>query len=237
LTPVAFEVPTTIRTISAEVFADCSDLRSFTVPSSVSTLGDSIFSWCTILSCVTFGATSYLINSPDFLFEHRRMLKMLDLPHSVKSISDSAFPFSSLASVTGTDYTICDSLLLGRGTLMGCLAHDRLLSLLPLFARLERVPFAMQKALFTSRFGFCSGGRASPSQSFRKLQTFTFPASPEVIGEMAFSSCSRLREVLSGITSAVHKWAFRHVYLSNLTLPATLRDIDASAFIKWPGAY
>jgi hypothetical protein len=74
----------------------------------------------------------------------------------------------------------------------------------------------------TKAFEFCGN-----------LRTVSFPASLEVIGESAFSSCDSLGNLTFAEGSqlrCIQKEAFAYIPLKKVILPATVKEIDPSAF-------
>ncbi|MCD7845397.1 MAG: leucine-rich repeat protein [Oscillospiraceae bacterium] len=118
----AYTIPSTVTSIGAYAFADCTALTGVTIPSSVTSIGDGAFWNCTGLTDVTIPAkTTYLgggafyncsnlrsvtINGSitsigNVTFYNCSLLTSVEIPASVTSIGASAFRFcTSLTSVT-----------------------------------------------------------------------------------------------------------------------------------------
>jgi hypothetical protein len=240
LTEVIFESPPVIHTIESEAFTRCSLLASFIVPSSVSTLGNSVFYKCLELSTVLFDTPSHLTHIPDFLFRRCARLTSLVLPDSVITISGSAFADSGIASVSGSNYFMYDSLLLNMVTIVYCFGKPRSIKIPSGVRQIGERAFANVDSLMHLTFEdgvVCIGPRAFDSCT--AVQAIVFPASLKVISENAFVGCRSLHEVAFAAGSqlqSIGKGAFSDSPLNAIVLPAGFSEIDPSAFSRdvWP---
>jgi hypothetical protein len=234
LATVTFESPATIRKIGFSAFSDCSHLASFIVPSSVSNLGDCVFSGCSELSRVTFEARSLLASIPGRLFVDCGKLKALNLPDSVTTIASTALQRSGVTSVTGADCVICNSLLIRHEMILHCFGSLSQLVIPSIVREIVYKQFAQVRSLLDLSFeeGVVSIGYGAFENCFQ-LRTVAFPASLEVIGENAFSCCESLRHLTFAEGSQlrwIQKEAFAYVPLERVILPATVKEINPSAF-------
>jgi hypothetical protein len=214
-------------------------LESFTVPSSVLTLGDFIFWPCSALSSVTFERPSHLTNIPAYLFGGCDLLKSIDIPESVTTIASAAFLYSGVTSVTGADCTICDSLLIRRGTILHCFGSPSKIVIPPTVREIGDNAFNGVKSL--NDLSFEEGVVSIGDYAFghcRGLQTVAFPASLEVIGEDAFFCCklSKITFAAGSRLECIRQDAFVDLPLETVIFPATAKDIHPGAFGQevWP---
>jgi hypothetical protein len=193
---VCFELRARIRRIDSEAFFGCSSLTSFIVPSSVSTLGKSVFKYCEKLTYVTFEAPSQITNIPDELFGDCKLLASLCLPDSLATIAGSAFPGTSLHSLTGRGFTTTGSLFTHFQKVVRCLGKPKSVVVPSSVREIGENASAYVYSLVHLRFE--DGVERIRCSAFRcciVLQAVVFPASLVVIEESAFANCRALREV------------------------------------------
>lgn len=94
----SFEVPSTVTSIGAFTFYQCSCLTSVNVPSTVTSIGSSAFEDCDYLTTLTLSKGLQSIGGS--AFEGCKRLPLVTIPSSVKSIAINAFKnCSGLSSV------------------------------------------------------------------------------------------------------------------------------------------
>jgi len=92
-------IPSSVKTIGASAFHQCSSLESITIPEGVTSIGDYAFSQCSSLTSITIpeGVTSIGTGA----FQWCSSLTSITIPEGVTSIGSSAFyQCSSLESIT-----------------------------------------------------------------------------------------------------------------------------------------
>lgn len=84
-----FELPTTVKRIGKQVFADCTSLKMIDIPDSVESIGGYAFMNCTSLEKVIMSNRVKCLDSS--IFWGCTSLKIIDIPDSVESIGNYAF--------------------------------------------------------------------------------------------------------------------------------------------------
>jgi hypothetical protein len=158
----------------------------------------------------------------------------------VTEIADSAFARSSVTSVTGGDYRMCDSLLFHGKTILHCFGSPSKITIPSTVREIGDAAFSYLHSVVDLSFeeGVVRIG-ARAFQSCTQLQTLTFPASLEVIEKSAFFSCLHLRHFTFAPESrlqCIRETAFASCRLETVILPATVKEIDPYAFDArvWP---
>lgn len=82
-------IPEGTKVISAETFADCTDLTRIVIPDSVTEIGDFAFSGCTNLASIKIPNSVKKIGFSAFAGCHS--LDYFDMPYSIETIDDRAF--------------------------------------------------------------------------------------------------------------------------------------------------
>ena len=82
-------IPEGTKVISAEAFADCTDLTRIVIPDSVTEIGDFAFSGCTNLASIKIPNSVKKIGFSAFAGCHS--LDYFDMPYSIETIDDRAF--------------------------------------------------------------------------------------------------------------------------------------------------
>lgn len=182
-----------LKTIDAEAFLECEDLKSIRIPDSVEQIGDGVFTYCSALEEITLSKNLKEIPEDAFIDCHK--LKSIQLPSKIKTIGYGAFMRCSSL----TEVAIPASVKIIKPIAFAeCTA-------------LKEVTFSKNSRLKRIRIGafeFCS-----------QLKTITLPASLEIldrgvfwksglqkisfapnaklkeIPDYCFSDCMKLREV------------------------------------------
>ena len=97
LSEVNFTESSTLKTIGACAFYQCTALKKFLMPNTVTSLGTSAFYGCTNLSNLSL--SSSLTSIPDYCFQNTSKLKNVAFPENLTSIGDASFANSGLENV------------------------------------------------------------------------------------------------------------------------------------------
>jgi hypothetical protein len=174
------------------------------------------------------------MNIPDELFCGCNLLTNVDLPDSVVKIAGSAFVFTSLDSLTARGFTTTGSLFMHLGKVVRYLGEPKSVVIPSTVREIGENAFARLYSLVDLRFeeGVERIYFSAFSQCYQ-LTVVTFPASLVVIDERAFYLCRSLREVTFAADSKLQhigKEAFPQCPLEKVFLPASVTEIDPSAF-------
>jgi hypothetical protein len=152
----------------------------------------------------------------------------------VADIPFSAFLDLRFTSITAPDCTMCGSLLIRLGTIVRFLDSPSEI-VIPSTAR-EIGQGAFERVTSLKVVSFEEGLLSIGTRAFHlcpQLQIGTLPASLKVIGENAFSGCRSLDRLAFAAESqleCIQKEAFEFTPLKAVVLPATVKEIDPSAF-------
>lgn len=198
-------IPSAIKTIGKEVFANHSGLLSVNVNAGAS-IGEGAFKNCSNLKSVTLSNGVKSIDSN--AFDGCASLEHISIPGSVKSLGQMAFQGClSLSSIRFNE---------GIETINSKAFADCIL--------LKALSFPVSlKNIYTEAFSGCSG-----------IEEITFPTgcNCSYIGEGAFTFCSELNEIqLPANLEVIAEKAFMGcTALKNVVLNAKIKKIDRYAF-------
>ena len=112
------ELPRTVKTIAAEAFKNCKQLKSISFAGTITSVGDSAFARCASLTKVEMMPNS-VTEIGAKAFAHCPQLASITLPNSVATIGQEAFKgCTALESVEIPEQTT----LIGDAAFAGCLA-------------------------------------------------------------------------------------------------------------------
>ncbi len=207
-------LPENVTSIGEYAFYNCSALTSVTFGSNIKTVDDGAFGGCTNLNAVEisdlaawcnieFGGSggNPLSREGVKLYLDGAAVSELIIPEGVTSIGNYAFCGTSFKSVTIPDNVAN----------IGIYAFSR--------SAIERLTLnAAQIGSYS--FSYCAS-----------LTSVTFKDGVHYISGSAFEDCTALASVTfgNGLLS-VGDEAFRHTAVKNITLPASLRSIESTAF-------
>lgn len=230
-------LPDSLISIGDHAFDGCSVLKSIVLPENVTSIGEYAFYNCSALTSVTFGSKIRTIYNGAFnnctnlktvqisdlaawcniefgmensnpltldganLYVGNQVITELVIPEGVTSIGDYAFFGTNFRSVTIPDSVAS----IGYAAFSG--------------SAIERL--VLNAALIDySAFSNCTS-----------LTSVTFKDGVHYISGSAFEDCTALSSVTfgNGLLS-VGDEAFRHTAVKNITLPASLRSIESTAF-------
>lgn len=230
-------LPASLTSIGRYAFFGCKALKSLVLPENVVSVGTYAFYQCSALTSVTFGSKIKTVYSGAFndctnlktvqisdlaawcsiefgsengnplaldgakLYVGDQVITELVIPEGVTSIGNYAFCGTSFRSVTIPDSVAS----IGHAAFSG--------------SAIERL--VLNAALIDdSAFSNCTS-----------LTSVTFKDGVHYINDWAFENCTALSSVTfgNGLLSVGDR-AFRHTAVKNITLPASLRSIESTAF-------
>ena len=160
-------IPSSITSIGADAFRDCSSLQSITIPSSVTSIGTSAFTDCSSLRSITIPESVTSIGN--YAFSNCSSLKSITIPENVTSIGENVFSYCfSLQSIT-----IPSSITsIGADAFRSCYSLQSI-----------TIPSSVTSIAQDAFYG-CSS-----------LQSITIPESVTSIGSGVFSLCNLVRYI------------------------------------------
>lgn len=185
----AVTLPEDISELPRDIFYDCSSLKSLDIPAGVAMIGESAFSGCTSLTSVNLPGRLTSIES--YTFKGCSSLKSLAIPTSIGKIGESAFEgctsLQTVALPAGLT-SIENSLFLGCESLTSVNIPENVVSI-------GKSAFAGCAALeeITLPDGVKTLGQYCFSYS--GLTSFVFPESLESVGESCFSGAEKIQEM------------------------------------------
>ena len=243
-------IPSSVTSIGASAFQNCTSLTKINLPSSVTFIGKSAFSECTSLTSITIPSSVSSIE--EHAFYNCRSLTSITLPNSVTSIGDYAFADcstltsieipNSVTSIGNSAFYSCDGLTsieipnsvtsIGNSAFYSC---DGLTSI--------TLPNSVT-SIGSSAFGSCrtltsitlpNSVTSIGSSAFEYCSALTsieIPNSVTSIGASAFRNCTSLTKInLPGFVSSIGNYVFSGCRtLTSITLPNSLKSIGSSAF-------
>ena len=220
-------IPSSVTSIGASAFQNCTSLTKINLPSSVTFIGKSAFSECTSLTSITIPSSVSSIE--EHAFYNCRSLTSITLPNSVTSIGDYAFADcstltsieipNSVTSIGNSAFYSCDGLtsitLPNSVTSIGSSAFGSCRTLTSI-----TLPNSVT-SIGSSAFEYCSA-----------LTSIEIPNSVTSIGASAFRNCTSLTKInLPGFVSSIGNYVFSGCRtLTSITLPNSLKSIGSSAF-------
>jgi len=220
------KIPTSVKKIDREAFANCRYLYSITIPSSVEEIGNEAFLGCQNLNQIKLSEGLKIIENSAFY--NCSSLSSVKIPESVENIGIRAFARcenltkiklpTTLKSINPFTFESCSKLTnvilpesleyIGRNAFMECseLRHIKIPS---------RV-----KVIDVCTFLNC-----------KKLSSVTLPENLSSISEFAFSECSSLKSIkLPNTLSSIGKNAFSKSGLKSITIPKSVSTIENFSF-------
>lgn len=206
-----------VETIGENAFSGLTSLTEITLPASVKVLSDYALSGCTALETAVFATGSALETLGESVFSGCNALHSFRLP-------DSSADFFSRASLYGSVLTeltsVADRYVAVEGVLYSA---DGTVALACAPKRASSVEIA-------------EGCVEIADNAFRGcdvLTGVTLASTVESIGKHAFDACASLENLIfasQGSLTTLDEYAFASSGLTSLTVPATVREINARAF-------
>ena len=246
----SIEIPSGVTELPEGVFARCTALETVTLHKGLTTVWDRAFEGCTKLSEISLPSTVKVIR--DEVFDGCSSLTHLDWPTAVTTIG-TALHGSGL-----TEFTVPDTVTtIGYRAFEGCsrlqtvIIPDSVTSLgYSVFADTPSLESVEIPESITELPNGCferSGLREiilpdtltvighHAFADCRRLEQVTIPESIRVMEQGAFYCASALREV--NIPAGLEKLPYHAFYktaLTEMTVPATIREVDDMAFAGCP---
>ncbi|MCR5358048.1 MAG: leucine-rich repeat protein [Lachnospiraceae bacterium] len=250
------ELPGTLKKIGQSAFSNCADLTSVEIPASVEEIGSNAFIACAQLKVLSFAEGSSLgligsnafsntgivslnlpVTSGDLVIGSSAFYNSdvvnVTIPANVTEIDDDAFAASHIQTVTFAQ----GSRLKKFGTRV---FYNSRLTELVLPETAETLEVGDQLCAFCSNLTSVTLSSTTTGSGYRwfdcctALTNVSFPKSSNMteLGEMMFSGCSALDEVvIPSYVKKIGKSAFRSASLKNkVVIPASVEYIEAYAF-------
>lgn len=185
----AVTLPEDISELPRDIFYDCSSLKSLDIPAGVAMIGKSAFSGCTSLTSVNLPGRLTSIES--YTFKGCSSLKSLAIPTSIGKIGESAFEgctsLQTVALPAGLT-SIENSLFLGCESLTSVNIPENVVSI-------GESAFAGCAAL--EEIALPDGVKTLGQYcfSYSGLTSFVFSESLESVGESCFSGAEKIQEM------------------------------------------
>ena len=221
LTFHSITIPSSITSVGAFCFSDCTSLTSVVIPSSVTSLGAFCFSDCKFLKSINI--PSSVTNLGYACFFHCTSLTSIDIPSSVTSMN---YCFSGCTSLKYIE--IPSSVTSLDGCFEGCISLTSI-----------DIPFSI-----TSIGYYCFSGCTSlrsmiipPSVTsigigcFKDCTSLTFiyiPSSVTIIDDWCFQNCASLKTVICEIPTAIERDYYFSFFFDTPLNQATLYVPDDS---------
>lgn len=230
-------VPSTVSTIGAYAFANCSELTSISLPSTITVIGFRAISNCYGLSSISIpnGVTSI----ESYAFAWCSGLGSIIIPGNVQSIGNDAFYFcSKLSSINIPEsvqtigdgaFANCKNLSYFSGKFAAdngrCLVDNsgRLFAFAPYGITSYSIPIGVTSIGYNT-FYYCTN-----------LQNVTIPSSVTSIGSSAFNNCNSLGSITVNATTPP-KLVDSYVFYNTNNCPIYVPAVSVSAYksaAKW----
>ncbi len=243
-------LPSTIKSISTNAFANCTSLVGFVVPEGVTEIGDYAFSGCTALKTVILPSSLAEIGSS--AFKGCTALTQIVLPEGIETVSSSAFygctslesvslP-STLKKIEGSAFEGCISFKtvtlpesvtsLGYSAFHGCTGLESA----QINCNITKIPskcFLECTALTSVHIS--DTVTEIGSEAFRgctALKTITGAENVKILRYQAFRNCTVLEDCdFFNQLTRLEYWAFRECEkITSITIPYTYPNIDEWGF-------
>ena len=197
-------LPSTIKTLPAELFRECDKLEAVTLPEDISELPGAIFADCSSLKSLDIPAGVAMIG--ESAFSGCALLTSVNLPGGLTSIESNTF--NGCSSLKSLDIP-AGVTMIGKYAFSGC----ALLTSVNLPVGLTSIE--------SNTFNGCSS-----------LKSLAIPTSVGKIGESAFEGCTSLQTVVlpAGLTSIENSLFLGCESLTSVNIPENVVSIGKSAF-------
>lgn len=230
------EIPGSCKTIGNNAFQLCPNLARVTLGEGVEVLSEGAFRECSKLTEINL--PSSLKSIGEYAFLDNSSLASVTIPAGVTEIGDAAFSYTGVTAFeVEAGNTVCQAI---NGVLYS--ADGKVLMAYPTKAEATEYTIA-DGCLGVGEGAFAhsnvqkivvpDGMRAFDDNAFSEsaLSEINFPASLVLMGNQAFALTQLTTLVLPENMTAVYEGTFAQcTALKSITIPASIRDIEAYAF-------
>lgn len=233
-------IPNSLTSIGTTAFAECEALQKIAIPDGITQLGYNLCHSCYALTSVTLPKKLKSIGAHAFYACHS--LKNISIPDTVQIIEGCAFACcealmnfnipNSVTSIGESTFNGCKSITkinipknvehIGKAVFNGCDC-------------LESITVDPDNSHYKSIDGNLfskDGSILIKYASSKQNETFIVPDKVTSIDDFALMDCVSLTNVsLPNSITSIGERAFQSTSISHINLPATLKKIDAFAFI------
>ena len=225
-----------VTAISGAIFQDNTRIKRVTIPDAINSISNSCFKGCTSLEYVSLPSKLTSINS--YMFYGCVSLNSITIPENVTHIGDNAFyNCSNLSKIIITDNVVD----IESGAFTNCVKLENIT--LPISTRIVSNSFDkctnIKVVNFSNgtnnwninNYGGCMMKYICPD-SYRKIETVTFPQGVSNIPREFFYDCEKLNKVvLPNSVTCIEDFAFFNCSsLTEIKLPDEISYIGESAF-------
>ena len=222
-------IPSSVTTIGAGAFQNCTNLTSLTIGSNVQNIGSNAFSGCTGIRSLTIGNNVQVVG--DYAFSNCVGLTNLTIGNNVQSIGQNAF-----ANCTGlTNLTIGNNVQsIGQNAFQGCSGLTTLnynasaIYSFQGFTSLTNVMIGSNVTqIANNMFNGCSG-----------LTSISLPNTVQTIGQYAFYSTGITSIVIPSSCTSIGSYAFYGCPLGEVVVESVIPpNLGSSALSVNPLVY
>ena len=242
----------TVTSIDHDAFAAQTELTSVVLPTTLKRIGYKAFQSAANLKSIAFSNKGELETIERNAFRLCRQLTSLKFPESVKTIGDHAFEdctglksisFGNIESLEKAAFKGCDNLVevdisdsvksIGEMCFWGCSALRKV----HIGSSVEYIgPDAFLDCHMLEDINLPYGLKELGYEAFRGCWNLThmeLPNSLTTMGYNVFKYCVSLKSIkLSENLTEIPAWAFEQTDLETITIPNSVKTIQANAFIE-----
>jgi len=213
----SYTIPSSVTSINAGAFDECTSLKMLTIPSSVTSIGADAFNFCTSLTTLSIPSAVTIIN--DSTFKNCKHLTSISLPDSITSIGDSAF-----SGCTGlTSFTVGNAVTsIGSEALAYCSG----LTTLTLGGTLTSIG----SSAFVGCSALTSFSVAAENTVYQSVEGVLFSKDGKALMAYPASKEGSSYTIPNGVTSLADGAFMRASKLTMVTIPSSVTSIAGFAF-------